>query len=367
MDKYQSDPDLLQEFPLRSLYFYLTRGCNLKCRHCWIAPHFQGDGKSHPSLDLRLFKSIISQARTLGLSSVKLTGGEPFIHPAILEIVAHIKEENLTLSVESNGTSVTRELAETLVACNGTTVSVSLDGADGENHEWMRGVKGCFQATLNGIKMLVQAGLRPQIIMSLVRKNKDQIEPLIRLAESLGAGSVKFNPVQPTARGALMHREDQTLSIEELIELGHRIETDLCKSTQIHLFYTHPAAFKPLSALYGPQGDGCSTCGIMGILGVLADGSYALCGIGETVPELVFGSAATDSLEKIWLHSPVLMQIREGLPSRLEGVCSRCLMKRLCLGDCVAQNYYLTKNLWAPYWYCQTALDKGLFPQSRLK
>lgn len=367
MDKYQSDPDLLQDFPLRSLYFYLTRGCNLKCRHCWIAPHFQGDGKSHPSLDLQLFKYIISQAKPLGLSSVKLTGGEPFIHPAIMEIVEHIKDENLTLSVESNGTSITGRLAETLVQCNETAVSVSLDGADCETHEWMRGVKGCFQAALNGIKMLVEAGLRPQIIMSLVRKNKEQIEPIVRLAESLGAGSVKFNPVQPTARGALMHREGQTLCIGELIELGHWIETDLSKSTSIHLFYTHPAAFKPLSSIYGPQGDGCSTCGIMGILGVLADGSYALCGIGETVPELVFGSAATDSLEKIWLHSPILKQIREGLPARLEGVCSKCLMKRLCLGDCVAQNYYLSKNLWAPYWYCQAALSKGLFPKSRLK
>jgi MoaA/NifB/PqqE/SkfB family radical SAM enzyme len=54
------------------------------------------------------------------------------------------------------------------------------------------------------------------------------------------------------------------------------------------------------------------------------------------------------------------------LPGRLEGVCSRCLMKRRCLGSCVAQNYYSEGRLWAPYWFCRQAEEEGLFPASRL-
>jgi radical SAM protein with 4Fe4S-binding SPASM domain len=113
-------------------------------------------------------------------------------------------------------------------------------------------------------------------------------------------------------------------------------------------------------------GDGCSSCGIFGILGVLASGHYALCGIGEQVPDLIFGEVGKDLLEEVWRDNAILKSLREGLPGRLEGVCGRCLMKERCLGSCVAQNYYSKGSLWAPYWFCEQAEQAGLFPASRL-
>ncbi len=200
--------------------------------------------------------------------------------------------------------------------------------------------------------------------MSIVRRNKDQMEAVVRLAESLGAGSVKFNLVQPTARGEKMHEQGEALTISELVELGAWVETTLTASAKLRLFYSHPAAFKPMSKMFGDQ-QGCGVCGILGILGVLANGSYALCGIGETVPELVFGHASVDRLEDVWRDSSVLNELRDGLPRRFEGVCGECLMKGMCLGSCVAQNYYRSKNLWAAFWYCEEAQRRGLFPGSR--
>ncbi len=208
------------------------------------------------------------------------------------------------------------------------------------------------------------AGFRPQVIMSIVRRNKDQMAAVVRLAESLGAGSVKFNLVQPTARGEKMHEQGEALTIEELVELGAWVETALSSSTELRLFYSHPAAFRPMSKMFG-DGQGCGVCGILGIIGVLANGSYALCGIGETVPELVFGHAAHDALAGVWYNAPVLRELREGLPHRFEGVCSDCLMKTICLASCVAQNYYRSKNLWAGFWYCEETRARGLFPGSR--
>ena len=132
------------------------------------------------------------------------------------------------------------------------------------------------------------------------------------------------------------------------------------------MFYGYPAAFRALGRLFGQDGD-CGICGIRGILGVLAGGSYALCGIGETVPELVFGHASRDSLPDVWSGSPVLKEIREGMPHRLEGVCGECLMKGVCLGSCIAQNYYRSRSLWAPFWFCEEAMREGLFPEARLR
>jgi MoaA/NifB/PqqE/SkfB family radical SAM enzyme len=65
-----------RSFPLNTIYFYLTRGCNLRCRHCWITPKFQTEENQYPSQELDLFRSIRDQAEPLGLSSVKFTDGE---------------------------------------------------------------------------------------------------------------------------------------------------------------------------------------------------------------------------------------------------------------------------------------------------
>lgn len=355
-------------YPLRQLYFYLTEGCNLKCRHCWIAPKYQGPDKAFPALDPDLFRSIIAEAKPMGLNGVKFTGGEPLLHPQISELIEIVRTEELRLTVETNGVLCTPELAAQLKAASKNTfVSVSIDGATAETHEWVRGVEGSFDAAWQGVRNLVQAGFKPQIIMSIMRRNKDEIEAVVRLAEQNGAGSVKFNLVQPTARGEAMHEANETLSIQELIELGAWVEGTLSKQTPLRLVYSHPMAFRPLGKMFGDKGEGCGLCGILGILGVLANGSYALCGIGETVPELVFGHAATDNLEEVWKTSAVLNELREGFPAKLKGICGNCLMKGICLGSCVAQNYYSSKDLWASYWYCEEAKKAGLFPETRLK
>jgi len=361
-----SDKPADRTYPLNQIYFYLTEGCNLRCRHCWIAPKYQSEANQYPALDLDLFKSIIEQAKPLGLIGVKLTGGEPLLHPEIREILELIRRQGLTLNVETNGVLCTPELASKMATCENPCVSVSLDGADAKTHEWVRGVEGCFDEAIEGLRNLVDARLKPQVIMSIMRHNEDQMEAVVRLAERLGAGSVKFNIVQPTARGERMHESGEALSIEELVYLGRWVENNLATSTHLHIDYSHPMVFRPLGKMFGENGDGCGICGILSILGVLATGSYALCGIGETVPELVFGQAATDSLEDIWNKNRVLLELRNGISHRLEGICGDCLMKGVCLGSCVAQNYYRSKNFWAPYWYCEDAYDRGLFPETRI-
>ena len=355
-----------KKYPLKQIYFYLTEGCNLACRHCWIAPKYQSGDNSYPALDFDLFRLILEQAKPLGLTTVKLTGGEPLLHPQIHDILEFIRMDSVALTIETNGVLCTPKLAQDIAACKRAFVSVSLDGVDAEIHEWVRGVKGCFEAALDGIRNLVSVGFKPQIIMTLMRHNQHQMEAMVRLAESLGAGSVKFNILQPTARGEKMHEVGETLTIEELIELGRMADTVLSNSTDLHIYYHHPAAFRSLGKMFGQNAEGCGTCGIKGILGILSNGSYALCGIGTTVPELVFGHADIDRLADVWHENPVLKQIRTELPNHLEGICGDCIMKNSCLGSCIAQNYYRSKNLWAPFWFCEEAHRQGLFPESRM-
>jgi SynChlorMet cassette radical SAM/SPASM protein ScmF len=357
----------VRSYPLNRIYFYLTEGCNLRCRHCWINPKYQSGETSWPSLDFALFRHIVGQAKPLGLTGVKLTGGEPLLHPDISGILEYLRLQELGVTIETNGVPCTQSIADQIATLKTPFVSVSIDGADGETHDWVRGVKGSFEEALRGVRNLVKAGLKPQIIMSVMRRNREQIEPVVRLAESLGAGSVKCNIVQPTARGELMKEAGESLTIHELTEIGAWVENTLAKETTLPVMYGHPRAFRPLSAMFGEKADGCGTCKILNIMGVLSDGAYAMCGIGEAVPELIYGHAERDSLEEVWNQAPLLLELREGLPHKLEGICGDCLMKKICLGSCIAQNYYKSKHLWAPFWYCEEARETGVFPEGRKK
>lgn len=355
----------IKKYPLQTLYFYLTGDCNLACRHCWIAPPYQKAGVSESGLDYDIFKSIIGEAKPLGLTSVKLTGGEPLIHPRITDILSFIKNEDLGLTIESNGTALTPAIASQIAASRHPFLSISLDGSNAETHEWVRGVPGCFEQAVRGVRFAVGAGIKTQIIMTLMRRNVGEIESLVALGERLGVASVKLNILQPTARGRTLFDQGECLTIEELVSLGSMIEKEMSQKASIPVIFGHPLAFQPMGSLFGNSQ--CGTCNIHHILGVLHDGSYALCGIGETTPEMVFGHAVRDNLSDLWSSNATLHTIRKDIPDALQGICSECAMKHLCMGSCIAQNFNSSQNILSANWYCDEAWKKGLFPSTRMQ
>ncbi|MHB8910468.1 MAG: SynChlorMet cassette radical SAM/SPASM protein ScmF [Syntrophales bacterium] len=362
MNEQEAGPDGMPS--LNTIYFYLTEGCNLACRHCWMGPRFDATGNHYPTLPVELFETAIREARPLGLRCVKLTGGEPLLHPHFNRLLEIVRREELRLTIETNGLLCTPEMAAEIAKSPDRFVSVSIDGTDAETHEWVRGVPGSFEAARQAVRNLVAAGIRPQIILTVMRHNAGQVDAIVRMAEELGAHSVKFNNVQPTARGETMHGAQETLAIGDLIKLGRHVEEELAPTAKVKLLIDYPRAFRALHGI--ARGDGCGSCGIFGVVGVIASGHYALCGIGEQVQELVFGEVGKDRLEEVWQENAILKSLREGLPKRLEGVCGRCLMKMGCLGQCVAQNYYRKGSLFASNWFCEEAEEAGLFPASRL-
>ncbi len=350
--------------PLTTFYMYMTEGCNLACRHCWLAPKRDDDGTRFPVLDVEDIEQALAEAAPLGLQRVKLTGGEPFLHPEIRRVLDLIQAADLQLTVESNGVLLTPEIAARLATFESPSVSISLDGADAATHEDVRGVAGCFEGALAGVRNLVEVGIRPQIIFSLLPSNVHQMEAIVALAEERGASSVKFNIIQPTGRGDVLHSRERVLDVPELIRLSRWVDSDLQRRSSVALFFDTPPAFRSLKRLHGSGG--AATCGILGILGLIPGGWYALCGIGELDEEMVFGRVGRDPLASVWSQSNVLRALRDGLPDDLTGTCRTCLMRHMCLGSCIAQNYHSTGNLFSPFWFCEEATRLGLFPPSRV-
>ena len=133
----QCKPDLPEGVPpLTSLYMYIAGSCNLACRHCWISPTYEPDNSKGQFLKLEYVKKAVTEAKPLGLRSVKLTGGEPMLHPQFREIVDYLDSEGIDIIIETNGTLIDKETSFYLKSKKKITfISVSIDGDRAETHE----------------------------------------------------------------------------------------------------------------------------------------------------------------------------------------------------------------------------------------
>jgi len=350
--------------PLTSLYMYISGSCNLACRHCWITPTYQNGGNIGKQIGIELVRKAIREGKPLGLRMVKLTGGEPMLNPQFRELVDLLDGDGLQIHIETNGTLIDHDLAKFLKQREHISfISVSLDGADDKTHEDLRGAPRSFAQAITGIRNLVEQGFRPQIICTLHKGNVSQIDDVVKFAENLGCGSIKFNHVQQVGRGEHFPNE-LVLGIVEIISLYNHIERVLKKENEIPIHFDIPIAFFSIKKLL----DDClGRCTVRNILGLLAGGELSLCGMGVTKSELIYGQIKRDSLRDVWCNSPGLIQLRAQVPAEMEGICAQCIHRDLCLGTCVADNFRMTGRLNAPYHFCQIADDLGLFPESRKK
>lgn len=351
--------------PLSSLYVYVAGSCNLACKHCWITPRFQRSGvEGGPFIKLEYIEKAITEGKVLGLRSIKLTGGEPTLHPQFRQLVTLIDDAKIDIMIETNGTLIDGELAQFLKSKSHIVfISISLDGVTEETHDALRNVSGSYTKAVSGIKSLVEVGFHPQMICTLHKGNVAEIDDLVQFANKLGCGSIKFNIVQQVGRG-IKFQDDQGLEIEEIIKLYRYIEKQLTLRSHIPIHFDIPFAFRSLR--YVMQNSG-GTCAVKNILGLLAGGELALCGIGTTISELVYGHLETSNLQDVWRNSPGLARLREQIPSQLQGICGVCVHRNQCQGECVANNFNTSGRLDAPYYFCDQAETLGLFPASRKK
>jgi len=351
---------------LTTFYLYMTTGCNLFCQHCWITPTFV-KGKPSPGefIDLHDLKNAVEEAKPLGLGNVKFTGGEPLLHPQFREILDYLTGEGMKMIMETNATLINADLAKYMKDnSNLWFISTSLDSHRPEVHDRFRGIKGAFEKTVRGIKHLVNAGYQPQIIMSPYRGNVGDIDDVVKLAVSLGAGSVKFNPVTPNGRGKEMVRDGKTLDFDEHLRLVRYVKGVLQDRTNISLHISLPPALQTTKEIIRSiNSDG--QCNVRGILGILGSGEMALCGIGRNIPELCFGKLGIDSLREVWINHPILVKLREDLAGEYPGLCGDCIHSHRCQTQCVAINYSLTGKLVHPYYICEDSEERGMFPETR--
>jgi radical SAM protein with 4Fe4S-binding SPASM domain len=155
----------------------------------------------------------------------------------------------------------------------------------------------------------------------------------------------RFSPVESPlgnkGRGAALHASNAGLSLEELIAFERHVRTKLAQKTKLRLFVSlFPPAFLPQKELWQSKGV-IGTCGVITNLGILGSGEISLCGIGWSVPDMVFGRLGEDSIRDIWLCHPRVLQLRRELTdvAAYPGICGDCIHAGACHTGCVANNY----------------------------
>jgi SynChlorMet cassette radical SAM/SPASM protein ScmF len=352
---------------LETLIFHVTQACNLKCRHCWQQADSGGEavGKSGPEHGVapEIFSRLLDEAGPLGLRGVKFTGGEPLLHPRFPEYLTAAAERRLSITVETNGTLIDEAMAGLLGYPKDMSISVSLDGSTPDIHDEFRGVRGAYHRTISGLKLLAGRGLSFQMITCLHRGNLSDLEAMVKLARECGARSMKINPVQPLGRGGDPDLGSHWLTVPELLALAGRWGHQTMAGLPGGITFSLPLAFRPLAVIREQK---FAVCRIHHILALLPNGDLSFCGIGNIDASLVIGSIFKERLAEIWRRAPLIKALRQGLPHHLRGVCARCLLKAVCLGECRALAYEQSRDLMGPYWICQEAYETGFFPESRL-
>jgi len=177
--------------PPEMLTIAITGQCNLACAHCWVGA---GPSGAAPQIADHILMQLINDFQVLGGSGLRLTGGEPLLHPGCLKILRLAGESSLSnIILQTNAMLVgPAELSAFAEIDSGRLqLQVSLDGARAESHDLVRGT-GAFRQTLEGLKKLVDHGFGPQlaIFFTEMRHNLLELPAVFSLAADLGIGSV---------------------------------------------------------------------------------------------------------------------------------------------------------------------------------
>jgi GTP 3',8-cyclase len=248
---------------IHDLRVSITDRCNYKCVYCRTGEV----GAQYPELAIEEYLHLIKLFVGLGITKVRLTGGEPLLRRGLIDLVKELASlrtlwgDPLDLALTTNG-HLLEDLAAPLKAAGLDRVTVSMDAVNAETFERITRIPGSFETVLRGVRKALAAGLKPLKINCVLLRgfNDDQIEDFARFARDENV-VVRFIEFMPLEEGRLWTPEI-VVPLKEIVERIGRI--------------------MPLVAL-PPREPGETACRYtfgdgVGEIGVIAPVSQAFCG-----------------------------------------------------------------------------------------
>jgi radical SAM protein with 4Fe4S-binding SPASM domain len=345
-----------------------TNACNLRCKHC-----YQNAGApASDELPTAKRKEIVDELDREKVVSLAFSGGEPLIRPDFLDVARYAAKKGIYVSVATNGTMITKTTAIKLREAGIGYVEVSLDGANSEVHDTFRGVPGCFEKAIEGIRNLVDSGIYTCIAATVTKHNIHNIPAIVELGKKLKVKRVVVFNFIPAGRGSeIVNLDISPIEREHLLEylyseltkgeiqafctapqfarvcMQKALETGQELAAPTHFAaYNLPGKTKYLTDFLGGCGAGRIYCAIE------PNGLVTPC----VFMPIVVGDLKTQSFKEIWLRSSVLADLRNR--KKLKGRCSHCQHMYIC-GGCRARAYGYYRDYLAPDPGCIRELEES--------
>jgi radical SAM protein with 4Fe4S-binding SPASM domain len=246
---------------------------------------------------------------------IRLTGGEPTLHPEFLSIFELVTSYDAWVTVFTNGrwNDPERFLAAIQGRRHFSGLLISLHGATAASHEAFSGVPGSFDETVANIQRAVRQGITVAVSTVITRFSWNELEDVVQLARSLGVHHIAANryigapfpEIEPTP----IQTRRAILRVQELIQSGSPIKYGIGV----------PQCF------IENDSEGC----LAGVAYASIDpwGNVRPCAHSPTV----VGSLHKRSMHEIW-HGPQMQAWRDLMPDD----CVSCAAYSICHGGCRA-------------------------------
>lgn len=158
----------------------LTYRCNLRCKHCYGMMD-----SPLKEMDYNTIARILDEIKKAGCLWLLVTGGEPLIRRDFLKIYTYAKQQGFLVTIFTNATLITAELARLFAMYRPFMIEVSMYGFSKHTYELVTTGGGSFYDTLNGIGLLRAYNIPFRIKMPVLNINKNDLGKVKKFADSL--------------------------------------------------------------------------------------------------------------------------------------------------------------------------------------
>ena len=283
-----------------------------------------------------------------------VSGGEALLNPECIRILKYISFKGKgKISLVTNGTTITPEIADELSDIQRLSVQVSLDGATADVHEDIRG-KGTFERAIRGIQLLSKRKVRTILSPMVTEKLLNQLEDYFMLAKDLHAVAVFLQPINNVGRA----RKNDLKRVRD-VQVLHKLIEIYERNPEILKFVPGSLEAKYISSICLLSK--CSNCGV-GSTTLLIQPNGELYPCPNNInPRMKLGNIFTDSFGKIWNDSDVLYELRNlDVNTNLPQDCKKCAVKHFCGGGCRGVTLQNTNNLYGKSPICAYEKEQRL-------
>jgi 12,18-didecarboxysiroheme deacetylase len=345
----------------------ITRGCNLKCIHCYAQAKDHSDSSD---LSTEEGKGLIDDLARFGVPVILFSGGEPMVRKDLPELAAYAVEKGVRAVISTNGTLITEKVARTLKKIGLSYVGISIDGME-EVNDRFRGVKGAFKLALAGIRNCQAAGIKVGLRFTINKFNVEEMPGIFDLLEKMEIPRACFYHLVYAGRGCTLINDDlnheETRAAVDLIMDRTRHLYDQGKPKEILTVDNH--ADGPYVYMRLQREDPERAKEVLELL-KMNEGNNSGRGIGcvswdgevyadQFWRHYSFGNIRNRKFSEIWtdLSEPLISQLKEK-KKHVKGRCARCRWLDICGGNFRVRAEAVTGDVWAPDPACYLTDDE---------